>query len=191
MASILDGVTYEDLRFLIDSNPYLRGYLQGYLAELMLMRDLEKLPGVTSVTKIPDHDLRKGDLEVVFNGTPITVECKSVRTSTVKEEPVHDSWTASVSIKNTDKRQFTCAGKEITSTNLVKGTFDILAISCFAVNGTWSFLFIENQYLSESPEVPGMIPTNLQIEPGVTPCLTSDIHAILSKVSAEKSALTC
>lgn len=191
MASPLDGFTFDDIEYLIETNPYLRGYLSGYLAELSLQRQLEGLPNISSVRKIPDAEQRKGDLEVVYKGLPLTIECKSIESSSIKVDHLHNSWTGSVSIKNSDKRTIMVSGEEVSLTNLVKGTFDILAISCFAVNGTWSFLFIENKYLPEKNLTPGLISTKLLINPKTTACVQEDISLVLEKAYQNKHANPC
>lgn len=189
--SILDGFTFDDIEYLVDNNPYLRGYLHGYLAELVLLRTLENTPGVDSVSKIPDKDDRKGDLEVVYKGALITIECKSVGSSTVKDDHQHDSWTGSVVVKNSDRRTIVVDDESFSLTNLRKGTFDILGVNCFAVNNQWNFLFIENKYLPEHDDIPGLITTKFTINPRFTPCITDDLEGILEKVYLQKINQAC
>lgn len=183
---LLEGFTLEDLEYLTDSNPYLRGYLHGYLAELVLMRKLRTIPGVDSVVKIPDLDKQKGDLEVQYLGVTMTIECKSIGSGSVKPDESHDSWTGAVSMKSSDKRKATIDGEERSFVNVDKGQFDILAVNCFVVNGSWDFVFIENKFLLEKDDTPGYITSRLHINPKTTPGLTENVSHVLHKVFLQK-----
>jgi len=178
MASLLDGFTFDDIEYLVEGNAFLKGYLKGYLAELRLEQYLEVLPGVSSVKKIPDFENRKGDFEVIYKGEIITIECKSLEIN-VTEDPVHDSWKGSVCIK-TSCRPVEVNGEKIRTSYIKKGTFDILAISTFAVEGTWDFLFMENKYLPES--IPGFIQTKLWVNPHETAGLTYNVVGLFDKI---------
>lgn len=191
MASIIDGFTRDDLEELIDNNPYLRGYLQGYLAEAVLISRVKHLPHVDSVRKISDSDAMKGDLEVIYKGKPIIIECKSVSGSTVKVDPIGESWVGSVGIKNSDSRFLSIDGTMVKTSSLEKGTFDILAISCFAVDQTWDFLYIENQYLPEKKDTPGFISTKFIVDPKSTACVVKSLSALLEKVYCNKYGNPC
>lgn len=179
MGSLLDGFTFDDIEYLVDGNPYLRGYLRGYLAELRLEQMLKTVPGVTSVKKIPDPEDRKGDFEVIYFDEPVTIECKSVEVNTITEDTLHDSWKGSVCIK-TSCRPVVINGEQTRSSYIQKGTFDILAVSTYAVDQNWGFLFMENKYLPES--VPGFASTKLWVNPQETAGVTDDIKALLDKV---------
>lgn len=191
MASILDGFNFDDIEDILTENPYFRGYLQGYLAEFRLKDAIKNLPGVTSVTKIPDFENRKGDLEVIYKDTPITIECKSIESNSVKEDPLHNSWVGTVCIKNSGRREILHNDEPLMTTSLVKGAFDLLAVSCYAVNEQWNFLFMENRYLPESPDYPGLISTKIQINPQTTSCLIVDPLDALERVWLQKTTQSC
>lgn len=186
--SILSQFSQEELEEVIQENSSLRGYLQGYLAEVALKKQLLLIPGITSVVKIPDQGKEKGDFKVIYKDKPLTIEVKSIATSSVKEDVLNDTWQGKVQVKATDKRTIEVDGiGTVTSTSLVKGEFDILAISCYAVSGKWEFLFIENEYLPEqSSSLPGLIKTSFTINPATTPCLTESIVNILDSVSMKR-----
>src|SRR5579859_3234707 len=123
-ASILTGFTMEDIQEMIDENPSLRGYLQGYLAERALKRQLLQVPGVTSVRKIPDQAETKGDFEIIYRGVSITIESKSVATNSIKDDVLTQTWQGTVPIKNTDKREIEIEGLGTISTSkLRRGQF--------------------------------------------------------------------
>jgi len=190
--SILAGVSTSDIETLMDENPSLRGYMQGYLAEMMLRRKLIGLDGVEEVVKIPDRDVERGDLKILYRGCPITMEVKSVATSSIKEDTMNGTWQGTVLVKNTDRRVVKVNGLgEVTSTNLVKGEFDILAICCFAVRGCWDFAFIESRYLPEPDTLPGLVKTKFSINPMLTGGLTHDPLKVLEAVRRRKTQAFC
>lgn len=181
-SSILTGFTMDDIQEMIDENPSLRGFLQGYLAERALKKQLLKIEGVTSVTKIQDRDVEKGDFRVVYKDVPITIEAKSVATASIKEDVLTQAWQGSVVVKNTDRRELTMEGLgTFQTTKLMRGQFDILAICCFAVNGTWDFMFIENRFIPAAIESRDLLKTRFTINPTTTPCLTHDLVKLLEK----------
>lgn len=186
--SILKDFTQEELEEVITENSSLRGYLQGYLAEVSLKKQLLQIPGVTSVIKIPDQGKEKGDFKVVYKNKQITIEVKSIATNSVRDDVLNDTWQGKVQVKATDKWTIEVDGiGTITGTSLVKGKFDILAISCYAVSGKWDFVFIENEYLPEkTSQIPGLIKTSFTINPATTPCLIEDIVDALDSVIAKK-----
>lgn len=181
--SILSDFTSEELEQVIAENSSLRGYLQGYLAEVALKKQLLQIEGVTSVKKIPDQGKQKGDFLVEYKGKTLTIEVKSIATNSVREDILNDTWQGTVQVKATDKRAIEVDGVgTITSTSLLKGEFDVLAISCYAVSGKWEFLFIENEYLPEGTIAPGMIKTSFTVNPATTPLLTGDVVAVMDSV---------
>ena len=192
--SILSEFTVEQLETAVETNPYLRGYLQGYLAEIKLMEKISAIPGITNVSKIPDHDRRKGDVVLTYRGEEITIEAKSIRTGSVREDILNNSWSGTVGVKSTDSRVvFSPDSTEpVRTTCLDKGGFDILAISCYAVEGNWDFVFIENRFLPEAdPEFPGLIKTSFVINPDTTPCLSKTLIPVLDDVVEARLLAKC
>lgn len=187
--SILSQFTNEELENVIRDNPSLRGYLQGYLAEVALMKYLVTLEGVSSVTKIPDQHKDKGDIRVTYKDQKVTIEVKSIASNSVREDVLNDTWEGKVQIKNTDKRKVEVEGIGIiSSSSIIKGQFDILAVSCYAVSGQWDFLYMGNEYLPEkSSELPGFIKTSFIINPETTPCVTNNLTKLLDSVIAKRS----
>jgi hypothetical protein len=181
--SILSDFTSEELEEVIRENSSLRGYLQGYLAEVSLKKQLLAVPGVTSVTKIPDQGKEKGDFRVEYKGKTLTIEVKSIATNSVREDILNDTWQGTVQVKATDKRTIQVDGfGSVTSTSLLKGEFDVLAISCYAVSGKWEFLFIENEYLPEASTAPGLIKTSFTVNPATTPLLVNSVESVMDSV---------
>lgn len=180
--SILSGFTMEDIQEMIDENSSLRGYLQGYLAERALKAQIQQIPGVESVTKIPDRDQEKGDFKVIYKGVPMSIEAKSVMSDSVREDVLTQTWQGAVLVKNTDKREVEVEGiGTITTTKLERGQFDILAICCFAVSGQWDFLFLENRFIPAADESHNLLKTRFTVNPGTTPGVTDNLVKLLEK----------
>ena len=72
--SILSEFSIDELEELIIENSSLRGYLQGYLAELALKKLIKSIPEVTKVVKIPDQNPEKGDFRIEYKGVSLTIE---------------------------------------------------------------------------------------------------------------------
>ncbi len=189
--SILSDFTQDELNEVIEENSSLRGYLQGYLAEVALKKQLLLLDDVSSVTKIPDQSLERGDLKVVYRGMSLTIEVKSIKTDSVRQDIMHDTWQGTVAVKSSDKREIEVEGLGIVRTsNLVRGGFDILAISCYAVSGNWDFVYMDNEYLpSKNSSNPDLIKTSFVINPETTPCLDMGIESILNYVYEKKRSI--
>lgn len=186
--AMFEGVTIEDIKAIAKSNSSFRGFSQGYIAEVALRRQLLCVEGVTSVEKIPDQSLEKGDLKIGYNGIFLTLELKSLQTSSVRKDVIFDTWEGTVTVKNTDRRTLTLEdGTEFTTTSLVKGAFDILGICCLAVDGSWDFQFMESRFIPEHDKIPGLAKTSFSVHPSHTPCLTSDPKKVLESAYRQKT----
>lgn len=177
---LLIGVTMEDLENLATENTSLRGYLQGYIAEMFLKRKLELMPEVTDISKIRDQDEKKGDFQFMFRGKEWTIEVKSLQTKSVKEDLLNGGWNGRVKVTASDSQttedgRFTYA--------MLRGQFDILAISAFAIGKGWDFYFIANKYLPVSEEFPDRLQTGFTINTVNTPCLHTDLMEVLEDLA--------
>jgi len=148
--SVLDKweITPHELTKLVEQNPSLRGILLGYIAE----QQFEKLwlrdrPGVTTYFKHDDHDRRKkGDRVVTYQGKEFTVEVKSLQTTMIKREG--GRWIGKCQVDASDRRTITLPNQtEITTTCLLAGEFDVLAVNLFAFEEKWRFAFAKNKDL--------------------------------------------
>ena len=173
---LLVGVTLEDIENLATENPSLRGYLQGYVAEMFLKRKLQQMEALSNVVKIRDHDEKKGDFQFQYKGKELTIEVKSLKTAGVKEDLLNGGWIGTVQVGASDSRTI----EDGTSTKcLERGQFDILAISAFAIGHGWDFYFIANKYLPASSTHPDRIKTSFVINTMNTPCLHTDLSEVL------------
>ena len=171
---LLQGFSLSDIEGLVKENPSLRGYLQGYLAELRLKERLLSCPGVSSVSKIPDSSSVKGDFYVEYLGNTLTVEAKSFRSHSAKYNPLSESWSASVQCKNPGTRLLNVAGRGLVQAVCVEeGRFDVLAVCTYPVTGQWSFLFCPEFFLPRAEKKPGYLQSSFTVDvlntPGVYP----------------------
>lgn len=177
---LLVGVTLEDLESLATENTSLRGYLQGYIAEMFLKRKLERIPGVSEVSKIPDQNEKKGDFQFMYLGKEWTLEVKSILTKSVREDILNGGWNGRVKVTASDSQ--TTADDRFTYA-MQRGQFDILAISAFAIGKGWDFYFIAEKYLPESGAFPGRLQTGFTINTANTPCLHTDLTEVLEDLT--------
>ncbi len=150
--SILDrwDITAEELTEVIDLNPSLRGMILGYLAELKLERLWLSGEEVSNVVKYDDHDRKKkGDRMVRYKGHEFIFESKSLQTGTIRK--TDDGWTGKAQVDASDRREVVLPdGSTVMTTCLLRGEFDVLAVSVFAFDGIWRFVFAKNSDLPAS-----------------------------------------
>ncbi len=150
--SILErwDMTPEELTDLVDKNPSLRGMILGYLAELKLEKLWLSGDNVSNVTKHDDHDRKKkGDRVIQYRGQEFIFESKSLQTTMIKK--TEEGWSGKAQVDASDRREITLPdGSKITTTCLVKGEFDILAVNVFAFAEKWRFIFAKNSELPTS-----------------------------------------
>lgn len=150
--TILDrwDITPEELTEVIDQNPSLRGMIIGYLAELKLENLWFSGKEITAVTKHDDHDRKKkGDRVIHYKGHEFIFESKSLQTAMIRK--TDDGWIGKAQVDASDRREVVLPnGTSLTTTCLLKGEFDILAVNIFAFEDTWRFVFAKNSDLPTS-----------------------------------------
>ena len=122
----------------------------GYLAELKLERLWLSGDAVSEVTTYDDHDRRrKGDRVVRYKGHEFVFESKSLQTATIRE--TYDGWMGRAQVDASDRREVTLPDDStVTTTCLLRGEFDILAVNVFAFENRWRFVFAKNSDLPSS-----------------------------------------
>jgi len=176
---IFEDITIDDLREIAKASPCFRGYAQGYLAEIKLMKYLRTLPDITNVGKIPDNDKHiKGDITLEYKGTPLVIELKSLATATIRYDVLTDSWVGSVSCKNSDSRKVDIDGVVYNGSYLNRTTFDILGVSTFAATGKWECIYLESRHLPESISK-DHIKTSFTVNPFISPYVHRDVVGVL------------
>ena len=169
-------VKVEDLERLIFSNPSLRGFILGYLAEAKLREQLSKISQISNLLKYDDHDrTQKHDLVFTYKTRQYSIEIKSLQTNTIKRIE-ENQYQGKFQCDAPDKRKIILtSGEEVTTTCLRFGDFDIVAVNMFAFRGKWEFAFALNQNLPASnyakyPEevrkklIKSIIPLSLPLE---------------------------
>lgn len=141
-------ISEQDLTELVDQNPSLRGILLGYVAEKKFHNAFLNHPLISEIRKDDDHDRRKkGDRTIVYNGTSVTIEVKSLQTNSVKNLG-EDNWQGKAQVDASDSRLVHFPdGSNLKTTCLLRGEFDLLAINCFAFGESWRFAFALNEEL--------------------------------------------
>ena len=140
----------EELTQLIDDNPSLRGMVLGYMAEMKLDRLWLSDPRFSEVSKHDDRDrVYHNDRVAVYKDKEFTLESKSLQTSTVRETP--EGWTGRAQVDASDRREVVLPdGSTVSTTCLLRGEFDILAVNLFAFGAEWRFSFARNSDLPGS-----------------------------------------
>lgn len=143
-------LTPQQLTHIIDENPSLRGMMLGYVAELKLEQLWLSDQRISDVFKHDDHDRRrKGDRVVKYKGREYVFEVKSLQTASVQKTT--DGWRGKAQVDASDRREVSLPdGSTVTTTCLLRGEFDILAVNLFAFDGTWRFVFAKNLDLPSS-----------------------------------------
>lgn len=166
---------------MLRKNSSLRGYLQGYAAEEYLMKKLRSMDGIDEVSKIPDRDKQKGDISLSYQGRPLTIEIKSLKSGSSREDFLEGGFSATVLVKRTDRAQD--EGDQVGTTHLTPGEFDILAISTYGITGRWEYYYIANKYLPRAAHDTNKIHTNPRINVLSTPFLHSDLLKAIADLS--------
>jgi len=140
-----------ELSEIIEENPSLRGMLFGYVSEYKVRKTWFEREEFTEVKKYDDHDRsKKGDLSVIYKGVEIKVEVKGLQTNSVKQIEA-DAWEGNFSCDASDRRKVTLPnGRELSTTCLLVGEFDLLAVSLFPFGDRWRFAFALNADLPRS-----------------------------------------
>lgn len=143
-------ITIEELTNVVDQNPSLRGMILGYLAELKLENMWLTRENISSISKHDDHDRRKkGDRVVLYKGREFVFEAKSLQTNTIKK--TDEGWTGKAQVDASDRREVNLPNKTVvTTTCLLRGEFDILAVNVFSFENKWRFVFAKNSDLPSS-----------------------------------------
>ena len=150
--TILDrwDVTPEEFTELVEKNPSLRGMILGYLAELKLEKLWLSGDDVSEVIKYDDHDRKKkGDRVIRYKGREFIFESKSLQSAMI--EKTEEGWMGKAQVDASDRREVVLPdNSRVTTTCLLKGEFDILAVNIFAFEEKWRFVLAKDSDLPTS-----------------------------------------
>lgn len=151
-ASLLElwDMTIEELNYIVEKNPSLRGMIFGYLAELKLEKLWLRHESVSLRDKPDDHDRRrKGDRLIVFKGKQFVFESKSLQTNSIAR--TDEGWVGKAQVDASDRRSVCLPdGTSLETTCLLRSEFDILAVNVFVFEKKWRFVFARNSDLPTS-----------------------------------------
>lgn len=154
VSTILDDwdMSELDLTELIAENPSLRGMVLGYAAEFMFRKRYLSHRSDIRSEKDDDHDRsRKGDRRLQYKGQELLVEVKSLQTNSVKIDSKTGALKGGVQVDASDRREVEFDdGTTLSTTCLLVGEFDILAVNCRAFTDDWDFVFALNGELKRS-----------------------------------------
>ncbi len=144
------GLTVEELTYIVDANPSMRGLMLGYVAEYKLRKIHFEDSRISALIKDDDHDRKsKGDIRFNYRGKSFRVECKSLQTNLVKKTTT--GYDATFQCDASDSRVVRFSdGSEVKTTCLLVGEFDIVAVNMFALEEEWRFAFALNSDLPRS-----------------------------------------
>lgn len=144
------GLTPQELTEVIQNNPSLRGFLSGYISEYKLRKFFMSDDRISNVRKYDDHDRsKKSDLVFTYKGVDISVEVKSLQTNSIRKNG--NVFTGKTQVDASDKRPVKLPnGKTVSTTCLLVGEFNLLAVNLYSFNNKWDFIFAKNTDLPRS-----------------------------------------
>lgn len=166
---------------MFNKNSSLRGYVQGYAAEELLMKQLREVVGMSEIEKIPDRSKRKGDISLIYNGRPLTIEVKSLIVGSDRPDYMNGGFSAVTIVKKTDRA--TDTEEAVGTCHLPVGEFDILAISTYSITRTWEYYFIANKFIPRAESDQNKLKTSIRVNITSTPFLHSDILKAIADLS--------
>ena len=196
MSNILNrwGITMDEMSDAILANGSLRGMILGYVAEIKLRNLLNESGRIVSAIKDDDHDRKKkGDLRIIYRDHEFKVECKSLQTA--KNRRREDATFAGITqVDGSDRRVVKLPdGSEVTTTNLLTGEFDVLAVNCFTFEDKWRFAFAKNKDLPRSAyrnytdyQRRYLLATTVQVTWPPSGIFTDDVYQLLDELIAER-----
>jgi hypothetical protein len=197
MGKLLDwNLTFDEVDELVTENPSLQGMVLGYAAEVKLRHSLLADERFTKVRQPNPHDRTDhGDFAFTYGGVDLSIEVKSLQTASVREAP--EGYRGRYQCDASDARTVTLPdGREISTTYLLVGEFDLLAVNLYAFLGDWVYGFAKNAdlpRLKRSNKYPEDIwPFLLQGTSTITwplePPYSENAFALLDELAAEKKA---
>lgn len=119
----------------------------GYLAEYRLRKMWFSDTRISKIERFSNHNrTHKADLVLTYKNAGVGVQVKSLQTNTVRKE--NGRWIGKFQCDASDSREVRLPnGDKITTTCLVVGEFDLLAVNLFEFNQEWRFAFARNKDL--------------------------------------------
>lgn len=186
-------ITQDDLNTVLSERPSIRGILIGFLAEYKLQRTVFSDSRIHKLVRYDDHDRsRPADFSFEYQGRRITVEVKSLQTSSVRSD--NGGFSGRCQVDASDRRTVTLPdGTTLETTCLLAGKFDILAINLFEFGHQWHFGFVRNKDLPRSKyrnytpyQRSCLLATNVSVTWPLRPPFYSEPFTILKEIAKER-----
>ena len=186
------GISLEELGQILSARPSVRGILIGFLAEYKLTPIFQDAR-IHAFKRFDDHDRnRPADFGFTYGGYPFSIEVKSLQTSSVRK--TDDGYKGAAQCDASDKRPVKLPnGETVSTTCLVAGEFDILAVNIFEFGHTWRFAYIRNSDLphSKSPKYTPeqqshLLATTVQVKWPLQKPFYADPFVLLAEMAEEK-----
>ena len=144
------GLTLDDLNAILSERPSARGPLVGFVSEYKLQRTVFSDARIHKLRRYDDHDrTRPSDFSFEYQGEEVTVEVKSFQTKSVRR--TNGGYVGRCQVDASDKRPVTLPdGSQLSTTCLLPGRFDLLAVNLFEFGHEWRFGFSRNRDLPRS-----------------------------------------
>ncbi|NJN38183.1 MAG: hypothetical protein HC790_04715 [Acaryochloridaceae cyanobacterium CSU_3_4] len=118
------------------------------------------------------------------------MESKSLQTSQIKFDEKNQVWSGKAQVDASDSRIVTLpSGRQLKTTLLLRGEFDILAVNCYGFNKTWRFQFARNRDLPfslykkyTSEEQSALISSLIRVTWPPQPPFNSDLRLLLDEM---------
>lgn len=191
------GLTPQELTEVIRENPSLRGFLSGYISEYKLRKFFLSDERVSNVRKYDDHDRsKKSDIVFTYKGVEISVEVKSLQTNSIRRNG--DMFVGKTQVDASDKRPVKLPnGKTVSTTCLLVGEFDLLAVNLYSFDNKWDFVFAKNSDLPRSTfkgytpaQRKYLLATSIGVSWPPAPPFSKDPIPLLDELVEEKKATT-
>lgn len=137
--------------------------VRGWVAEEHLVRELQKIPGVTECARNDEEG--RPDIDLRFEGSPVTVECKNVLRQT-----------NAAGLARVDFQRTRAAKSDPCSRYYGPGDFAVLAACLHAVTEHWEFSYALPRLLDTHKKCPGKLSSAVRVDER----WTSDAREILS-----------
>lgn len=186
-------ITQDDLNAVLSERPSIRGILIGFLAEYKLQRTVFSDSRIHKLVRYDDHDRsRPADFSFEYQGQRITVEVKSLQTSSVRSD--NGGFSGRCQVDASDRRTVTLPdGSTLETTCLLAGRFDILAINLFEFGHRWHFGFVRNEDLPRSKyrnytpyQRSCLLATNVSVAWPLRPPFYDEPFTILKEIALER-----
>lgn len=157
---------------LIERAPRLKMAVRGWVAEEHLYRTITKTRGVKSCVRLEKDG--EADLEVVFRGSSLTVECKNVLRQTTSQ-----------GLARVDFQRTRASKVDPCSRYYRPDEFNILAACLHAVSEAWEFRYVLPPKLDKHKRCPERLASNVVVDDR----WTDDAHHILRAAGGGSHAL--